>query len=178
MKRKIFLLSLMAVVFTLAIAGCQREGCTDPKATNYDSDAKKDNGTCVYPEPVVPTKVIIIDWDWNVDSGWVPSKDSIKYYTSQPDVKDVYINLMNKKTDHFPEETGCVFDGCPSSVFRRARDTMQTRFDMSEKVRGSGTILVNRDAGAQLPDAEHGIGMALEDSTWFASHGFNIERRR
>jgi len=59
----------MAVVLTLAIAGCQREGCTDPKATNYDPDAKKDNGTCVYSEPeqdsVIPTKEKVFDVDWN-----------------------------------------------------------------------------------------------------------------
>ncbi|OFX49918.1 MAG: hypothetical protein A2046_16335 [Bacteroidetes bacterium GWA2_30_7] len=28
--------------------GCKREGCTDSKATNYDSKAKKDDGSCIY----------------------------------------------------------------------------------------------------------------------------------
>ena len=40
------------VVFTLAVLttlnSCKKEGCTDLTATNYDTEAKKDNGTCVY----------------------------------------------------------------------------------------------------------------------------------
>ena len=169
------MLSLMAVVFTLAIAGCQREGCTDPKATNYDSDAKKDNGTCVYPDPVVPTKVIIIDWDWKVDPALAPSMDSIKFYTDQLDVRDVYINLMDKTDDQLD---GTVCEGFRSKIFRRARDTMQTRFDMSEKVKGSGKIIVSREGGAQLPDIGEDRGMALDDSIWFTAHGIKVERYR
>jgi len=30
--------------------GCKREGCTDPDALNYDSKAKSDDGTCLYPD--------------------------------------------------------------------------------------------------------------------------------
>ena len=48
---KYLIVSFIAAIF--AITGCQKEGCTDSKALNYDSEAKKDNGTCVYhlPEP-------------------------------------------------------------------------------------------------------------------------------
>lgn len=41
-------------VFTALITtfvSCKKEGCMDPLATNYNADAKKDDGTCVYPEP-------------------------------------------------------------------------------------------------------------------------------
>ena len=162
------MLSLVAAVFTLAIAGCQREGCTDPKATNYDSDAKKDNGTCVYPttEPVIPTKEISIDMTWyDVVQGLV-SKDTISYYAAQQDVKFVTLNLETdgRTTSYRPAQ------------FRRARDTLQTRFDISPKVMGAGTIIVSEN-GAQLPDVnDYHSGMALEDSTWFASHGFTVRR--
>lgn len=33
---------------TFAFSGCQKEGCTDKSATNYDSKAQKDDGSCVY----------------------------------------------------------------------------------------------------------------------------------
>ena len=36
---------LMIVTITFFLVNCKK-GCTDPNATNYDPDAKKDNGTC------------------------------------------------------------------------------------------------------------------------------------
>lgn len=36
-------LLLAALTF---LTGCAKEGCTDNDATNYSTDAKKDNGTC------------------------------------------------------------------------------------------------------------------------------------
>lgn len=51
MKTKnLFILLIGAVV----LSSCsKKEGCTDPSAENYDPNAEKDNGTCVYktPEP-------------------------------------------------------------------------------------------------------------------------------
>ncbi|MBO7480577.1 MAG: hypothetical protein J6T63_00525 [Bacteroidales bacterium] len=49
MKTNLIFTIVIAVMF--AMIGCQKEGCTDSKASNYDPDAKKDNGTCVYPLP-------------------------------------------------------------------------------------------------------------------------------
>lgn len=39
-------------VFAVAItlAACKKEGCTDPAATNFNQEAKKDDGSCTYPE--------------------------------------------------------------------------------------------------------------------------------
>lgn len=55
MKNKA-LLSIVLVLFTFA--SCKKEGCTDPTATNFDSDAKKDDGTCIYPAIFAnPTKL-------------------------------------------------------------------------------------------------------------------------
>jgi hypothetical protein len=35
----------------VAVTSCKKEGCTDPTATNYNADAKKDDGSCTYPGP-------------------------------------------------------------------------------------------------------------------------------
>ena len=53
MKNLIFL-SILALT---ALGGCKKEGCTDSTATNFDSKAKKNNGTCIYINPTytVPT---------------------------------------------------------------------------------------------------------------------------
>ena len=187
MKRKIFLLSLVAAVLTLAIAGCQREGCTDPKATNYDSDAKKDNGTCVYadPEPQPePTKVITMDWNWETALWEDLNRDTIAYYAAQPDVKTIILFADKDAPVEHPENQGgsttsaALSSGYPARVFHTVRDSLQKRFDISPKVIGSGTIVVHSEGGAHLNNPTgNGIGMALEDSIWYAAHGFTIKRR-
>jgi len=44
MKKLLFVL----VVSSLLLVGCKKKGCTDPSATNYDSSAEKDDGSCVF----------------------------------------------------------------------------------------------------------------------------------
>lgn len=42
--------NLTQIIIALTIlASCQKEGCTDPSATNYNPEAIKDNGLCNYP---------------------------------------------------------------------------------------------------------------------------------
>lgn len=53
MTRNILISIWLLIAFS--ITGCKREGCTDPAATNYDSDAKEDDQSCIYPEPDVST---------------------------------------------------------------------------------------------------------------------------
>ena len=66
MKKSILILA--AVVATTAIS-CKKKGCTDPTATNYSSEAEKDDGSCEYsntPTPyTVPTTYVFQDADGN-----------------------------------------------------------------------------------------------------------------
>ena len=174
MKRKLFLLSLIAFVLALVIAGCQREGCTDSKATNYDPDAKNDNGTCVYatpepePTPVIPTKEITIDFDF-FDNWGNMNKDTVKKYADMEDVKFVFLNIVN-------EDGGRLSSGLSTSNFHRVRDTLQTRFDISPKVCGSGTIYVDPTGGAHNVTIGNVAGMVKDDSIWFSDKGYQIKR--
>lgn len=89
------------------------------------------------PTPVVPTKEIVIDWTWgNAFDGEI-NKDTIKKYTDMEDVKFVFLNLTN----------GEASNGYRTRNFHTARDTLQTRFDISPKVMGSGTIIVHGQGG-------------------------------
>lgn len=72
MKRKTASLSLVLVAsLTLGLASCKKEGCTDESATNYNSKAKKDDGSCVYPEVITGNTVvegnITSNTTWNAD---------------------------------------------------------------------------------------------------------------
>lgn len=55
MKNSILLFLLAAVVFT-AGTSCNRRGCTNPAAINYDPDANRDNGTCKFEGDIVPVR--------------------------------------------------------------------------------------------------------------------------
>jgi len=46
--RSSLLLFASLILVSLSISSCQKEGCTDPNATNYDPEAKSNDGTCRY----------------------------------------------------------------------------------------------------------------------------------
>ncbi len=71
---KIGLAALVAL--TVSATSCKKKGCTDPNATNYDADAKKDDGSCTLPEPVVENTVqvsgaITTNTTWTADKIWI-----------------------------------------------------------------------------------------------------------
>lgn len=91
--KKIILLPMMAIV--LLASSCKKEGCTDESAVNYNSKAKKDDGSCTYSGEVV------LWWNQNtssemqifgstvvklyIDGQFVDSKSASTYWTSAPD---------------------------------------------------------------------------------------------
>jgi hypothetical protein len=44
---------IMALFITVSATSCKKEGCTDPLSTNYDPDAKTDDGSCEYTNPTL-----------------------------------------------------------------------------------------------------------------------------
>ena len=48
MKKTTIKYALVAGMIALSVS-CKKEGCTDEAATNYNEDAKKDDGSCIYP---------------------------------------------------------------------------------------------------------------------------------
>lgn len=39
------------IIGFLFVTSCKKKGCIDETATNYNSEAKKDDGSCIYPDP-------------------------------------------------------------------------------------------------------------------------------
>ena len=108
---------------------------------------------------------VIIDWTW----GPVPTpKEVIQKEINKKNVNMVFLNCGEKNLTHWSP------DG-----FHRARDTLQTRLDMAPgRVRGMGTIYVNSAVGAHMPDINENMicGMALEDSIWYTTNGWKVQR--
>ena len=59
MKLQNYLLLLGSAL--IIVTSCKKQGCTDPIATNYDEDAKKNDGSCVYDEEEMDTEPPIIE---------------------------------------------------------------------------------------------------------------------
>lgn len=119
------------------------------------------------PDPE-PWREVVIDWDWDDNLGWAPPKSVIKEHTDDKTVKTVFINLTSDNSTGYTPHN-----------FHNARDTLQTRIDIDpNKVRGMGTIYVNDDNGAQLPDPMDwdNCGIALVDSLWFTANGWKVTR--
>ena len=123
------------------------------------------------PTPVVPTREITLDMVWRDIIAGNVSKDTIKKYTDMEDVKFVFLNFTYND-DVTPGTTSTY----PTIAFHTVRDTLQTRFDISPKVRGSGIIYVNASGGAHVQSTTSGTGMAEVDSIWYADKGYQIER--
>ncbi len=47
------LLFLLAIPMALSVTSCKKAGCTDVFATNYNSKAKTNDGTCTYQEKLI-----------------------------------------------------------------------------------------------------------------------------
>ena len=59
MKKLTLLLALLAAISV----GCKKKGCTDPNATNYNSNANSDDKSCTYPEETGPYLIIKLHFD-------------------------------------------------------------------------------------------------------------------
>lgn len=87
--------SAILMMALLAFASCKKEGCTDGNATNFDEDAKKDDGTCTYEGQAVlwygqeTSEAMVSDWisslTFYVDGKVVGSSASNVYFTGAPD---------------------------------------------------------------------------------------------
>lgn len=73
MKMKKTLLCL-AVVPMLVLSSCDKEGCTDSTANNYDSKADKDDGTCTYDAVVVDSSTYTITGNITSNTTWKTGK--------------------------------------------------------------------------------------------------------
>jgi len=49
MKSKVISIGILGLALAFGTTSCKKEGCTDSNATNYDANAKKDDGSCEYP---------------------------------------------------------------------------------------------------------------------------------
>jgi len=77
MKKNLIRLSVILLASTLIFSACGKQGCTDEKATNYDEKAKKDDGTCIYPEVDGDTLEVKVEANISSNETWTTGKTYI-----------------------------------------------------------------------------------------------------
>lgn len=105
---KLGMLSILA--FTMF--SCAKPGCTDPSATNYNSYAKKNDGSCEY-----STKLIF--WqDLDAAQSWDPfGVTSLKFY-----VNGNYVGSCIA-TEYYPTQPSCSANGQASYTINLGKNT-------------------------------------------------------
>lgn len=58
MNKTLSLLAISALLLGTA-ASCKKKGCTDPSAVNYSTEAKKDDGSCKFAQPLLSMAIIL-----------------------------------------------------------------------------------------------------------------------
>ena len=64
----------MLSALTLGAVSCQKEGCTDSTATNYDSEAKKDDGSCIAATVAPVESTVIVSSNVTTNTTWQAGK--------------------------------------------------------------------------------------------------------
>ncbi|MDX1651109.1 MAG: hypothetical protein R3277_01370 [Brumimicrobium sp.] len=72
-KMKFGMLLMMSVLIG-GMVSCKKEGCTDPTATNYNEDAKKDDGSCIYPETPADESTVLVSSNITSSTTWTSDK--------------------------------------------------------------------------------------------------------
>jgi hypothetical protein len=101
-------------LLTFTMFSCAKPGCTDPSATNYNSYAKKNDGSCEY-----STKLIF--WqDLDAAQSWDPfGVTSLKFY-----VNGNYVGSCIA-TEYYPTQPSCSANGQASYTINLGKNTSE-----------------------------------------------------
>lgn len=81
--KKLLMVSLL-FVGALGFQGCKKEGCIDPKSTNYDADAKEDDGSCNFDKTDDVVEIAIRQVKTGQESAFISTReDFIDLLTAQ-----------------------------------------------------------------------------------------------
>lgn len=108
-------LSIAAILICTTLS-CKKEGCTDATATNYNSEAKKDDGSCTYPPVVDPRDAFLGNYSV-IDSGFGGGTTfveavsySLNITTNDTDADTIFLNnLSNNGKTYFAILSGSTF---------------------------------------------------------------------
>jgi rhodanese-related sulfurtransferase len=102
-----FISMLLIASILIAFTSCKKDGCTDPLANNYDEDAKKDDGTCLYDAVIDPFELMTdymkdnnMDID-NLTTDWVITAHDLDSLNANYYIIDIR-DAVDYNTGHIP----------------------------------------------------------------------------
>lgn len=93
---------LFALLSSLTLVACKKQGCTDPNATNYDPNAEKNDGSCVIETPA-PTPTPQLPYV-AIDTAYTSSNDMVILYADESSLVAGYTRLYTQITDSNGDE--------------------------------------------------------------------------
>ena len=86
--KKLKTLSVLFFAISISFVSCKKNGCTDPSAYNYDSNANTDDGSCTYEGCTDP---LAVNYDPNATVSATCNYDQIGSWTSTSQDIDVTV---------------------------------------------------------------------------------------
>lgn len=93
MKNKLFLLAF--VFSSVLFSSCSKEGCTDPVATNYSSEADEDDGTCNYIYGCMDNAAVNYNPNATKDDGSCTYEGSVMFWTNCDICAEINVYIDN-----------------------------------------------------------------------------------
>ena len=115
MKKTILYITILVVV--ASISSCRKKGCTDETATNYDTEAKKDDGTCEYLEKGTNDLSVLESLYYSSATTFTVGDDYITITsTGEPDHKSMYYPSAHALYEDYDEPTNVDFKKNPNEI--------------------------------------------------------------
>ena len=152
----------------LAIAGCKREGCTDPLAVNYDEKAKKDDGSCILAS-VQPELLNCQRFSTSGETYVLPDRGpGIDYIIDCKMPVNGDLTIMPGVTIAFESDAGLIINDA-GSLSATATSALPILFTGVDKVKGSwaGIMFYANDVKNKLD----GVKIEYAGGTSFNSNG-------
>ena len=110
---------LFVFVFLTTISSCRKKGCTDPISLAYDIEARKDDGSCTYPESDRKTLIYYSTGIWCQYCGDIGKSFVDDISSNYPDVQIISLHKNDELTSNISSLTQSYLDsvngllGCP-----------------------------------------------------------------